>query len=63
MLLRSLHGNGDNNIALGYNAGINLSGDANIAIGNPGVRSESGTLSALARPELIPTPISPALAA
>ena len=35
---------GSNNIALGYQAGLNLNRDANIAIGNPGVRNEAGTI-------------------
>jgi hypothetical protein len=35
---------GSNNIALGYRAGLNLNRDANIAIGNRGVRNEAGTI-------------------
>ncbi len=36
---------GSNNIALGYGAGINLGNDdANVAIGNPGVRNDAGTI-------------------
>ena len=36
--------NGSKNIALGYQAGQLLSGDGNIAIGNPGVRDEANTI-------------------
>jgi len=37
--------NGSGNVALGFNAGVNLtSGNNNIDIGNPGVADESGTI-------------------
>jgi len=40
------HSKGDNNIALGHEAGVNIrgSGDANIAIGNPGLRNDAGII-------------------
>jgi endosialidase-like protein len=36
--------NGRNNIALGFEAGFNIGGDNNIAVGNPGVRDEADTI-------------------
>jgi hypothetical protein len=35
---------GRNNVALGFEAGFNIGGDNNIAVGNPGVRDEGDTI-------------------
>ena len=62
-LMRSLTTpTGNNNIALGFNAGVNLTtGSNNIDIGNAGVAGESNTIR-IGTVRTRRTPLSPALA-